>query len=91
MFGMGQCLKLARAVRGPFAEGIILHCLLKNACEELRLRQKFFGRQAGLFPGVLDRGKIDVRGQVLFAGVGQQIAGGTMTEIRAQRAIRPRR
>ena len=88
MFRVREGLKLARAAGIPFAKRFILHGVSQNLREELRLRAKVFGFQSGFFAGFLDGGKIDVRGQILFADVGQQIVTDVMPEIRAERAAR---
>ena len=38
----------------------------------------------GVFAGFLNRGKIDVGGQVLFAGIRQQVVGDVVPEISAR-------
>ena len=87
MFGMRERLKLARAARVPFAKIFVALRLRQNLREELRLRAKNFGFQSGFFASFLDGGKIDVRGQILFAGIRQNIVGCAMAKISAQRAV----
>ena len=68
MFGVREGLKLARAAGVPFAKIFFLHGVAQNLREKLWLRAKVFGFQSGVFAGFLNGGKIDVRGEVLFAG-----------------------
>ena len=91
MFGMRERLKLARARRVPFTEGIFFHRGGENAREKLRLRGKNFGRPTSFFANFLDRGKIDVRGQILFADIREQIVAHAMAMIRAQRSAQSAR
>src|ERR1035437_10055505 len=86
MFRVREGLKLARAAGIPSAKRFILHGGSQNLREELRLRLKTFGRQSDGFAGFLNGGKIDLRGEVLFAGAGQKIVADVMPEIRAERA-----
>ncbi len=85
MFRMREGLKLARALGVPIAKSFVFHGRTENAGEKLRLGEKTFRRQPGGFAGFLNRGEIDVRGQILFAGIGQQVVAAVMTLIRAQR------
>ena len=87
MFGMREGLKLPRAGTVPFAQSSTGLGLRQDLCQESCLRQKAFRRQAGGFTGFLAGGEIDVRRQILFAGVGQNIAGDLMPVIGPQRAI----
>ena len=88
MFRVREGLKLARAAGVPLAKIFFLHGVAKNLREKLWLRAKVFGFQSGVFAGFLNGGKIDVRGEVLFADVGQQIVADVMPEIRAQSSAR---
>src|ERR1035437_4368122 len=88
MFRVREGLKLARAAGIPSAKRFILHGVSQNLREELRLRAKVFGFQSGVFAGFLNGGKIDVRGEVLFADVGQQIVADVVPKIGAERAAR---
>ncbi len=91
MFGMREGLKLARAAGIPFRKTFFPRGPFQNAREKLRLRLKTFRGQPGCFTGLLDCGKIDVRGQILFAGIRQQVIADLMPEIGAKRAVRARR
>src|ERR1035437_5807784 len=84
MIRVREGLKLARATGVPFAKRFFLHGGSQNLREELRLRLKTFGRQSDGFAGFLNGGKIDVRGQILFAGTGQKIVADVMPKIGAQ-------
>ena len=89
MFRVCQCLKLARARGRPFGEArLVTPRGLSDTSQEFALGKHPFGFQAGRFACFLQRRQIDMRGQVLFAGIGQQIAGGGMPMIRAQGASR---
>src|SRR5664280_3450815 len=88
MFRVREGLKLARAAGIPFAKRFILHGVSQNLREELWLRAKVFGFQSGVFAGFLNGEEINMRGQILFADVGQQIVTDVMPEIRAERAAR---
>ena len=87
---MRQRLELAGAAGAPFAKGFVPHGFFQNAGKKLRLCLKTFGRQSGGFANLLNGGKIDVGGQILFAGIRQQIVADVMPEIRAERALRAR-
>src|ERR1019366_4450411 len=84
MFRVREGLKLARAAGIPSAKRFILHGVSQNLREKLWLRAKVFSFQSGVFAGFLNGGKIDVRGEVLFADVGQQIVADVMPKIGAQ-------
>ena len=87
MFGMRKGLKLARAAGVPFAKIFVPSCLRQNLRQELRLRAKVFGFQSSFLAGFLNRGKVDMRGEVLFAGIGQQVIAWVMTKIGAKCAL----
>lgn len=59
--------------------------------QKLCLRGKDFLLESGGFTGCLNCSKVDVRGEVLFAGVGEQIVGELMMPIGAQGSVRPLR
>src|SRR5258708_31495254 len=86
MFGMCKRLKLARARIVPFKR-FYFQSLFENLRQELRLWGKKFRFQSGLFTGLFNRVEIDVRGQILFADVCQDVIGGMMTKIGAERAV----
>ena len=88
MFGMGECLKLADLLGVQAGKGRFLHGPAEDAREELRLGAKIFRAQSGGFTGSLNGGEIDVRGQILFAGMREQIVADAMAVIGAQRAAR---
>ena len=87
MFGVRQRLELACTAGVPFTKGFFLHGFFKNAREKLGLRAKNFGFQPGFLAGFLNRGKVDVRRQILFADVRQNIIRYMMPKISAQRAV----
>ena len=92
MFRVREGLKLARATGCPIRQRFcIFRGLFQNPRQKLRLRRKTFRLQPGGFAGGLNRGKIDVRGEVLLADVRQKVVGGVMAKIRAERAARPAR
>ena len=76
MFGMGQGLELADLGGSPIAEGGSLAIgVADDAGEELCLAHQGFGAQAFGFAGFAEDGEVDVGGEVLFAGVDEQVAG----------------
>ena len=87
MVGVRERLKLADLLRVELRKKFFLHGLAQNAREKLRLGAISFRYHSGGFAGFLDRGKIDVRGQILSAGVGQDVIGDLMAKICAQRAV----
>ncbi|MEI9962266.1 MAG: hypothetical protein WDM76_14375 [Limisphaerales bacterium] len=87
MFRVREGLELARAAGIPLAEIFILYSLSQNLRQELRLRAKLFRLESGIFSNFLDSGKIDMRGEVLLAGIGQQVVADMMLGIGAERAF----
>ena len=85
VFGMGEGLELAVLFGVPLAEGIVLERLIEDTGQELGLGAKTFRLQAGGFAGALDGREIDVGGQVLFAGMCQEIIADVVTMIGAKR------
>ena len=80
-------LRRDRALRrDKFAKRFSPQGFFQNLRQKLRLRQKTFRLQAARFAGCLNRGKIDVGGEVLLADVGQKIVAGVMAKIGAERA-----
>ena len=75
MFRVREGLKLARAA--AFHSPKVFSSI---AFSRMRVRnfgwvQKFSVFNPACFAGFLDGGEIDVRSQILFAGIGQQIVG----------------
>ena len=90
VFGMGQGLELARALGVEGREPALGHGLLQDSREKPGLGAQGFGLQAGGFAGLLDGGEIDVRGEVLFAGMGEQIVRDMVAMIGPQGAVEAR-
>ena len=88
MFRMRERLKLPRAAGVPFGKGIFRDGLLENTREKPRLRAKIHGLQSAGLARILNGREIDVRGQILFARIGQQIVGDMVAMIRAKRAAK---
>ena len=86
MFRVGERLKLPRAASVPFSQPAVFFSLRQNFHQKFRLTAKEFCLQSGIFARFLNRGKIDVGGQVLPARIRQKIVGGVVPEIRAERA-----
>ena len=79
---MGEGLKLASLHGGPFAgTGLGFPDALRDAGEKTGLRRKRLRCQPGGFPGGLQRGEIYMRGDVLSAGIRQEIIAGLMTPV----------
>ena len=91
MFGMREGLKLARlaAVHSP-KEFVSRRPFPESASGIAPASENISVFNPASSPAFWMRGKIDVRGQVLFAGVGQKIVADMMAEIGAQRAARAR-
>jgi len=87
--GMGEGLKLPDLFRGELRECFLFlrDGFLEDAGKELRLRAKLFGAQAGGFAGGLDGAEIDMGGEVLAAGIGQEIVCDVVLVIGAQGAF----
>ena len=85
MFGMRQGLELARLARIPVPSPRASKAF-HDPRQEPRLRYQIVGFQAGGFSRVLQGREIDVRGEVLFAGAGQQIVARMMPVISPQRS-----
>ena len=90
MFGMCERLKLANLLCIQAGKGFFGHGFLQNAREKLRLGAIIFRFQPSLLADFLDGGKIDVRGQILFADIRQQIVADMMAMIRAQCSVKSR-
>ncbi len=88
MFRVRKSLKLTRTGSIPFAKRFIFISLFQNSRQKLRLGRKTFRCQPGGFTGSLDGRKIDVGRDVLFAGVGEKVAGNMLAKIGAQGAMR---
>ena len=91
MFRMREGLKLAR-LRPVFhsPKELPFACLLPKFPSEIATAPENFRLQSGGFARFLNRGKIDVRGEVLLPDVGQKVVAGVMAEIGAERAcVRP--
>ena len=71
MVGMREGLKLAGLTGPPFAKEFLLDGGFQNTREKLRLGAKFLRPQTGGFARCLNRREINVRGQILFAGIRQ--------------------
>ena len=83
---MGEGLELAKhggiggwGGRGPAAGG--------EGGEETGLCGERVGAEAGGFAGGLERGEIDVGGEVLAAGSGEEVRAGTVLRVGAERAV----
>jgi len=83
MFRMREGLKLARAGSVPVAKGFVLCRSFQNLRQKLCLGQNPFRGQPGGFTGGLDGREIDVRRDVLFAGVGEEVADNLLAKIGA--------
>ena len=74
MFGVGQGLELAHLIRRPGVAGFGGPPEFPgDSGEEAGLRKAFLGLEASAFPGGLQVGKVDMRGQVQFARLGKQV------------------
>ena len=88
MLRMRQGLKCSRMLCNPFSRQWIFFAQpLHDFREEFCLGREGFGFQAFGLSGGADRGKIDLRGEVLFARPRQQIGFQMMTIICPQRSI----
>jgi len=87
MLRVRESLKLPRARRRPGAKGFVRQSFFQDLRQEFCLRGIIFCFQPSFFARFLDRGEINVRGQILFADVGEQIVADMVPEIGAQRAV----
>ena len=90
MFRMSQSLKLPCATRIPPVKNFVAQSFFQNLRQEFCLGEKKLRFQSGFLARFLNCREIDVRGQILFAGVCQQIVVDVMSKIGAQRAVCPR-
>jgi len=82
MLQMRKGLKLPVSLRAPLAKGFrVFEHPFRDSRQKLRLRGKDFRCQPTHLTGGLNYGKVDVCGEVLFAGVCQNVVGGVMAEI----------
>ena len=90
MVGVGEGLKLPGARGGEFRDRhFVLTKFFHEPGQETGLRNEFVRPQAGRFPGGLQAREVDLRGEVLPAGLREHVAAGVMTVIGAQRSVRP--
>ena len=75
-----------RLRRDKLAERFVLFSRCQNVHKEFRLAPEKFRRQSGVFARLANRGKIDMGGEVLAAGIRQKVVGGVVAEIRAKRS-----
>jgi len=81
-------LKLAREFGGPVAEpGPARLELLENGGEKLGLSLEGVGMKSTAFAGALNCGEVNVGGQVLFAGAGEEVGAHPVTVVCAQGAL----
>jgi len=79
MFGVNQRLELSATLFIPRPKRIWRQARLgENCCQEFGLLHERRRLQTGALPGLLQRGKIHMRGQILFPWLAQNVAAHVM-------------